>query len=495
MKFSFCDLYISFCLNYLNKLRLFSFAKREKRSQRDYVLRYALEQIKEDGVICEFGVHNGTSINILAETLPDKVIFGFDSFKGFPDDGRKDWQQDFSTEIPKVKSNTKLVIGYFEDTLPQFWPAHEKKISFMHIDCDIYSSTKNIFDSIIKYKIDCKNCIVVFDELINYKTAIWNEMLALYRFLFSTNMDIKWICCHHAVENIDEALYKIENNIYPENSIIRGDGKYWRQQAALKIVNSKIEYSDLLNSEYCAKVKYMTRLLKKINEKLNMNSLCEDDFIEKYELDNGYIKQENDTILELEPSTCPYMKKAVSMQFPEKYFAAFLKKRGISPETIIEIGGGKRFNFSNIFNCKYINFDFSKNTGIETVIKNIVTDDFVQYKEFADIVYSNNTFEHIVNPFVAAQNIIGMLKHNGIVFIRAPFSYRYHPVPNDYWRFTPAGLRQLFPNFECLECGLDIHARRRNDIGSFANKLDEVPIDDLGGWRETWFAYFIGRKI
>lgn len=189
------------------------------------------------------------------------------------------------------------------------------------------------------------------------------------------------------------------------------------------------------------------------------------------------------------------MAQAIEMQFPEKYFFNFLKKLDVLPKTVIEIGGGRRFNVSKIFNSTYINFDFSTNTGIPTIVRNIVTDNFDDYYNYADIIYTNNTLEHIIDPFIAAKKIYNMLKYKGILFIRVPFSYRYHPVPNDYWRFSPTGLQALFPKVKCLESGLDIHARRRNDKGSFKNGLDQVPEDNLGGWRETWFSYFIGQKL
>ena len=29
----------------------------------------------------------------------------------------------------------------------------------------------------------------------------------------------------------------------------------------------------------------------------------------------------------------------------------------------------------------------------------------------------------------------------------------------------------------------------------YHNKKDEVPIDGLGGWRENWQVYYVGKKI
>lgn len=61
-----------------------------------------------------------------------------------------------------------LIKGWFNDVLLDFIKKENKKISFIHIDCDIYSSTKYIFDTFKNY-ID-NQCIIVFDELVNYNT-------------------------------------------------------------------------------------------------------------------------------------------------------------------------------------------------------------------------------------------------------------------------------------------------------------------------------------
>ena len=49
-------------------------------------LKYALDNVKIEGDFLEFGVFQGRSINIIAEKFPDQKIYGFDSFKGLPED-------------------------------------------------------------------------------------------------------------------------------------------------------------------------------------------------------------------------------------------------------------------------------------------------------------------------------------------------------------------------------------------------------------------------
>ena len=52
--------------------------------------------------------------------------------------------------------------------------------------------------------------------------------------------------------------------------------------------------------------------------------------------------------------------------------------------------------------------------------------------------------EHVDNPFTVAENIGKSIKKGGLLFVTAPFSWEYHEVPVDYWRFTHTGILRLF---------------------------------------------------
>lgn len=119
------------------------------------------------------------------------------------------------------------------------------------------------------------------------------------------------------------------------------------------------------------------------------------------------------------------------------------------------------------------------------------------YEGFFDVVYSNNVFEHLRQPFSAANNICRLLKVGGTVITVVPFSQRYHESPGDYFRYTHEGVSALFHeagDFEVLESGYDILGRRNNWQGS-GDHNDIVPVDKFGAWRETWFTVHIARKF
>ena len=120
-----------------------------------------------------------------------------------------------------------------------------------------------------------------------------------------------------------------------------------------------------------------------------------------------------------------------------------------------------------------------------------------KYEEKFDVIYSNNVFEHLEDPFTAARNISSLLKSGGVVITIVPFSQRYHRSPEDYFRFTHSGVEILFSstgNFKLLQSGYDIHGRRNNWQGSRL-RGDQVPMDSFGAWRETWFTFCAMQKL
>lgn len=137
-----------------------------------YPLTYVFEdmklQHKPDTLWLEFGVASGNTINYISKFTNDKV-YGFDSFEGLPEKWRDGFDKGaFSRNgnLPHVNNNVELIKGWFSETLLNFIQIHNKKVSFIHMDADLYSSTKYILDTLKNY-ID-KDCIIIFDELVNY---------------------------------------------------------------------------------------------------------------------------------------------------------------------------------------------------------------------------------------------------------------------------------------------------------------------------------------
>jgi SAM-dependent methyltransferase len=61
---------------------------------------------------------------------------------------------------------------------------------------------------------------------------------------------------------------------------------------------------------------------------------------------------------------------------------------------------------------------------------------------YADIVLSNQVLEHVDTPSGYLQEAFRILKPGGTIILTTHGYWFYHPTPNDYWRWTSAGLRK-----------------------------------------------------
>lgn len=175
------------------------------------IMRYINAEMVE-GDIIEFGVGVGNSllmfasiqydyINKVPEWLGDqdfqpfdRKIVGFDSFEGLPsDEGHARWRKGFfGTNYriyhPFLKLWEKLKpeyvvemfescdypapileVGLFKDTVAFAIPKKYSKAAIVHIDCDLYESTKIILD-VIEPTLQ-QGTIIMFDDWFAFKGA------------------------------------------------------------------------------------------------------------------------------------------------------------------------------------------------------------------------------------------------------------------------------------------------------------------------------------
>ncbi|UJR12397.1 hypothetical protein I4U23_016574 [Adineta vaga] len=163
-------------------------------------LQYILENklISSDGLIIECGVGSALTTNYIAKNInANRIVYGFDSFQGLPEDWSPRPMQKGAykqSTIPVVEDNIKIITGMFEDTLPDFVNNHiNAKIALLHVDCDIYSSTKTVFDYL--GKLLGPKSIIVFDEFWHYDGYENHECKAFYEWLINENKlnSIQWI--------------------------------------------------------------------------------------------------------------------------------------------------------------------------------------------------------------------------------------------------------------------------------------------------------------
>ena len=141
------------------------------KSPTDLLVSAANRCREQTGMALEFGVWKGRSLRILCKIF-DK-IYGFDSFRGLPED----WQSGMVAGTfaldrpPRAPENADLIVGWFHETLEGFLATHPDRIKFLHVDCDLYSSTRTVLSACAE-RLDAGS-IIVFDEYFNYPN--WRE--------------------------------------------------------------------------------------------------------------------------------------------------------------------------------------------------------------------------------------------------------------------------------------------------------------------------------
>lgn len=159
------------------------------------LLEHALGLAKLQGFYAEFGVYKGDSLSFLAN-ISDEVIYGFDSFEGLPSDWFFNYRKGFFSlggKIPEVKTsqqNFRLVKGWFEDSLPTFTSQIDGPAAFLHIDCDLYESTRTVLERLADRIIP--GTVIVFAEYLNYPGWERHEFRAFAEFCQARNVSYRY---------------------------------------------------------------------------------------------------------------------------------------------------------------------------------------------------------------------------------------------------------------------------------------------------------------
>ena len=169
--------------------------------RREEVIRTAFEHAPNDGCILEFGVGGGESIRLIAElaAASGRRVHGFDSFEGLPEDwpGRHEGKGHYGSggRPPSVPANVDLHTGWFADTLPEFLNDNSAPAAFIHIDCDLYASTRTVLE-VLAPRIR-PGTVILFDEYFNFHTWREHEFKAFGEFVERFDVTYRYICCSH----------------------------------------------------------------------------------------------------------------------------------------------------------------------------------------------------------------------------------------------------------------------------------------------------------
>jgi SAM-dependent methyltransferase len=173
-----------------------------------------------------------------------------------------------------------------------------------------------------------------------------------------------------------------------------------------------------------------------------------------------------------------------------EHMKTMLEKSGVTGGRILEIGGRANPYQEYFPDFEYVCLDLDEETGPGVIKGDITNCPEVESGTF-DAIISVDVFEHIKQPWLAASEIVRLLRPGGFTYHSTLFSWRYHPCPVDYWRYTPDALRFLFADLRVMRAEFDTVERRRNLIGKGKHRIEP---DAFGGWRENWRVFYAGVK-
>jgi hypothetical protein len=205
-----------------DKIKKFGFLPNDENTNdvRLRELEWLAPYLSEGGYNLEFGVFSGTTINALASHRPDLHFNGFDSFSGLPEDwdmGEKNVSRDaFDRKgvLPEVEKNVTLWKGWFDETIPVWLEQADqnKPITYLHIDCDLYSSTVTILEN-LNHMIK-PGTFIRWDEL-----SCWRNVFGeadprgkAYRVHYTTWKDHEWKAMNEWMEKYNRKVIPVCRN-------------------------------------------------------------------------------------------------------------------------------------------------------------------------------------------------------------------------------------------------------------------------------------------
>jgi SAM-dependent methyltransferase len=148
------------------------------------------------------------------------------------------------------------------------------------------------------------------------------------------------------------------------------------------------------------------------------------------------------------------MSQGIRRRFVRKFWAAHNDSPAVRREIrflLDALNGGRGLNVGcgdTRLDPRMVNVDLAVNPAVA------VAGDALALP-FADgsfsLVISQETVEHVPDPFQAVREMARVLAPGGTLYLQAPFIIGYHPGPEDYWRFSRAGMRRLVEQTG-LEC-------------------------------------------
>jgi SAM-dependent methyltransferase len=129
---------------------------------------------------------------------------------------------------------------------------------------------------------------------------------------------------------------------------------------------------------------------------------------------------------------------------------------------------------------EYVGVDMSAGANVDLVVD--FTQDFSLVSEqlggrrFGTILCMS-VMEHVSDIIPFAKNLTEITTPGGVLFLSVPFVWRFHGYPSDYWRFSPEGVKQLFPQFEFDEAAGMLSSNVPGDRAPFSSDVNAFALE------------------
>jgi len=176
------------------------------------LVKFVVHEASLPGLYLEFGVGRGKSIRWIGADA-GRPVYGFDSFDGIPEYWNGNPIGAFAQKkLPKVPDNVQFQIGMFDKTIPGFLEEHDDPVAFLHVDCDLYSSTVTIFDA-FGPRLQ-PGAVILFDEYYNFPRWRQHEYKAFQEFVENNGIEYEYI--GYSVTGQQVAVRVLQNPIFTD---------------------------------------------------------------------------------------------------------------------------------------------------------------------------------------------------------------------------------------------------------------------------------------
>ena len=174
----------------------------DRKDKNEYI-KHVISVANSSLDMAEFGIgHCGSAKMILRYMNSKQTLYLFDSFEGIPEE----WNYETNCIRPKgygiyergkvlkelePHAGWKIVEGLYSYTVPRWAYKYRKQLGFIHIDCDLYSSARDVLDNL--WPCIRTGTIIAFDEYANYGGFHEHEYKAFYEFCQKYEIEFEYV--------------------------------------------------------------------------------------------------------------------------------------------------------------------------------------------------------------------------------------------------------------------------------------------------------------